>query len=511
MSTPPPYLPPEPPASHGTPPGVPPVPPAAPKGNTGSDFFRWVRGLGTTRSSDRWIGGVAGGIAARLGVDPLLVRGVFFVAAMLGGAGFVLYGLAWALLPEPDGRIHVQQLLRGHFDSAIVGSALFVIAGIGPSNAIDAPWGDGAFWGALRGIGWLVTIGLLIWLFTSRRTEMTGWWKNVAAQGTVTQDPAGPGAAGGPAAGPAGTPGASGASGASGATGPSAPGTVGPHSSGAIVDPSAVPNPLAVPPASSAWGSPATFSATSASVGDTTQDQGFGANATASSAVVMTKPKPAKVKPTGPGRRTIAVVIGLSILAVAGVLLATRTGLIEADWKPLAFSAVLVIIGLGIVISGLRGRTSGTLGFLAIVTAITLTSSGVLPPDWTVSYSVGDRDYAWTERADAATGVDLGAGNATVDLTSVPLTSEPLTVPIHVGAGEVTVILPDDAAVLTTVDVRAGEITWEADGEVSEVSGSWTGQHEEQRSAGLADDGEAQLIVEVRLNAGNVTIQGENS
>ena len=113
MSTPPPYLPPEPPASHQAPPGTPYVPATPGKGAAGSEFFRWVRGLGTTRSSDRWIGGVAGGVAARLGVDPLLVRGVFFVAALLGGAGFVLYGIAWALLPEPDGRIHLQQLLRG--------------------------------------------------------------------------------------------------------------------------------------------------------------------------------------------------------------------------------------------------------------------------------------------------------------------------------------------------------------------------------------------------------------
>lgn len=505
MSTPPPYLPPEPPASHQAPPGTPYVPATPGKGAAGSEFFRWVRGLGTTRSSDRWIGGVAGGVAARLGVDPLLVRGVFFVAALLGGAGFVLYGIAWALLPEPDGRIHLQQLLRGHFDSAIVGSALFVIAGIGPSNAIDPPWGEGAFWVGLRGVGWVVTIGLLIWLFTSRRTEMTQWWKSVSHNPT--------GSPGSPGSDPTVAPGQTAPFGQAdpfaSATPPTSP--VPSYAEGA--DPSAVPSPLGTPSAASAWGSPASFGATSASTGDPVQDQGYGYGpASSPSAVVATKkPKPAKAKPTGPGRRTVAVVIALAILAVAAILLGSRNGLINQDWKPIAIGAVLVILGLGIVITGLRGRTSGTLGFLAIVAVIAAPSAGWMPEEWNVSYSVGDRDYAWTSRTDAAAGLDLGAGNAVIDLTNVPLTSEPLTVPISVGAGEVTVILPSDAKVLTDVDIRAGEITWETEGEREESNGSWTGSHEQQRLGGFEDDADAQLIVEVRLNAGNVTIQGESS
>jgi phage shock protein C len=51
------------------------------------------------------IGGVAGGLAVYLDVDPTAVR-IGFVAAslLLGGLGGpVLYALAWAILPE-DGR-----------------------------------------------------------------------------------------------------------------------------------------------------------------------------------------------------------------------------------------------------------------------------------------------------------------------------------------------------------------------------------------------------------------------
>lgn len=73
-----------------------------------ASFFASVRRTGLTRTPDRWIGGVASGLALRLGVDALLVRAAFGVLALVSGAGLVLYALAWALLPEQsDGRIHL--------------------------------------------------------------------------------------------------------------------------------------------------------------------------------------------------------------------------------------------------------------------------------------------------------------------------------------------------------------------------------------------------------------------
>jgi signal transduction histidine kinase len=55
------------------------------------------------RSRDnRVLLGVAGGIGERLGVDPILVRIAFALLAVAGGAGVLLYLLAWALSVEPD-------------------------------------------------------------------------------------------------------------------------------------------------------------------------------------------------------------------------------------------------------------------------------------------------------------------------------------------------------------------------------------------------------------------------
>src|SRR5689334_14083309 len=56
--------------------------------------------LRRTVGPDRKIGGVAGGLARHLDVDPLLVRVLLVVLALFGGAGLVLYLALWLFVPE---------------------------------------------------------------------------------------------------------------------------------------------------------------------------------------------------------------------------------------------------------------------------------------------------------------------------------------------------------------------------------------------------------------------------
>ncbi len=53
----------------------------------------------TRHPHDRVVAGVAAGLAARIGVDPVLVRLAFGVLALALGVGLLLYGMLWALLP----------------------------------------------------------------------------------------------------------------------------------------------------------------------------------------------------------------------------------------------------------------------------------------------------------------------------------------------------------------------------------------------------------------------------
>lgn len=129
----------------------PPVPPGMPTRT--ERFFSWVRGFGIVRI-DGWLGGVCAGIAARLRIDPIIVRGVVVVAAVVGLPMFLLYAIAWALLPGLDRRIHLQEALRGRWDSAMTGIVILTLIALVPV----LPWFWNLFfwplWGFATGSGY---------------------------------------------------------------------------------------------------------------------------------------------------------------------------------------------------------------------------------------------------------------------------------------------------------------------------------------------------------------------
>lgn len=49
---------------------------------------------------DRHVAGVAGGLGRHLGIDPTILRVAFVVLVFFGGAGLLLYGALWLLVPE---------------------------------------------------------------------------------------------------------------------------------------------------------------------------------------------------------------------------------------------------------------------------------------------------------------------------------------------------------------------------------------------------------------------------
>lgn len=54
----------------------------------------------TRSTDDRWLGGVCGGLAEYTGLDPVIVRLVTALAALVGGTGVLAYLLAWVLIPK---------------------------------------------------------------------------------------------------------------------------------------------------------------------------------------------------------------------------------------------------------------------------------------------------------------------------------------------------------------------------------------------------------------------------
>jgi phage shock protein PspC (stress-responsive transcriptional regulator) len=114
-------------------------------------MFSTLRGFGLRRNTDdRWLAGVCSGIADRMGIDPLIVRGALIVLLFVGGIGGLAYLVAWALLPDQNGRILAEEALHGNG----WGIALLVVIGIALiSNISDRWW----LWTIL------VPVGLLVW------------------------------------------------------------------------------------------------------------------------------------------------------------------------------------------------------------------------------------------------------------------------------------------------------------------------------------------------------------
>ncbi len=62
-----------------------------------------IRDLGRIRRTvgpERKVAGVAGGLARHLDIDPIILRVGFVVLVFFGGAGLLLYGACWLLVPE---------------------------------------------------------------------------------------------------------------------------------------------------------------------------------------------------------------------------------------------------------------------------------------------------------------------------------------------------------------------------------------------------------------------------
>ena len=75
--------------------------------------FNAIRGLGFRRGPSRLVGGVAGGIAAALGLNVWLARLLVLVSFLLPVVGIGLYLVIWVLTPWQDGSIPLERLIRG--------------------------------------------------------------------------------------------------------------------------------------------------------------------------------------------------------------------------------------------------------------------------------------------------------------------------------------------------------------------------------------------------------------
>ena len=444
-------------------------PQPGPQGGSTHRFFDSLRGSGLMRTNERWIAGVAGGVAHRFDLDPTLVRCVWVVLSLFAGVGLVLYGLAWALLPEEsDGRIHLEEALSGRFNAGLAGAIGMTIIGMSTFGSGFIPnWyvheaGTAGIAAALWPLFWLGLIVLAI-VFLIRSAQNRSANRKAARGHRGPQPwqtyPAGaaqaPGSRPGSQAGPAGQAGGfTPAAGSASAWDSSTPGSGAP-----------------------AFNQPAG--------GPSWQNRSYRQYPSYQQPPVPTRP--ARPRRPGPGSSLSLAVLGLGLLTAAGVWYATATrhlGLLQGQF--ILVGILVALLGAGIVVSGLRRRHGGwmtVLGWpvLFVVAIPALATASIVPtslarmPFETLrnATTASSSTVTWQELTASASGGSVtrnkDIGDLTLDLRGMPATEagKLSTITAHLDVGTLRIKTDTDQRVEVRTDVDMGAID-------SQVARAWT-------------------------------------
>lgn len=375
-----------------------------------------LRSLWRTRPvrtpDDSRIAGVCGGFGRRYGVDPVLFRVAFVIAALWGGAGVFLYALMWLLLRSAGDEVSSGEALlgKGRASGSKVTAVVLVVVVL-----LSAPTFGGSGETLLLGAGFLMVAAMLAgWYGLHRRTPEppAGWAEVSAVRPSAARGPdASRGRAPATGAGPWRAPGASQEPG----SGPGAP-------FGPPVPPSW--DPLGAAPF--AWDLP---------------EPGLA---------------PAPVEPTRPRSRLTKVTLGLALIATAVATgLSTLGGFTWLETTRIAAIALAVVAG-GLLVGAVTRRGYGLLvvagplvGFVLLALSVQVPTGG-----WE---TIGDERVEITSPAQLDTPVTHEVGTVTVDMRELELDRD-RSYSITNEVGEVRVLLPDGLAVQADCRTEIGSV-----------------------------------------------------
>lgn len=381
--------------------------------------------------------GVAAGLGAYFGLDPVFFRIAFLMLAFAGGSGVLLYGIGWLVIPAAaPGQTTGRQVAPPSDRTAQwVGIGLIVAAVFWLTGPFDA--GGPALW-ALA----LIAIGVMLFREDAHR-------RSREAAGGGSPD-------GGTAAGwsPAG----------------SAPG-------GSSVEPGAGGPPAGAPPSS---GTPTETPGDDDAVDDEEavleeaarlrerELQGWSAGGWEAGGPPSGGGPPdtnwarAPQVPPAPGPAPRRSILGRGTLGVALVavgILALAENLSGALAVPPATYAAMVmaIVGGGLLVGAWWGRARGLIP-VGLLLLPFLAAASLFPfgPPW--DGSVGERAWHPTGIEDVRDEYELGAGQLLVDLSEVDFAGHERTVSASVGLGQLEVVVPEGVDVTVNASTGAGEL-----------------------------------------------------
>jgi hypothetical protein len=384
-------------------------------------------------------------LGRHLGVDPVVFRILFVVFSFVGGLGLLAYAAAWLFVP-PEGKdqSEAHRMLSGDnpWMAALmaIGLGLGVIATVSAlSNGLSGMWPMWLLAGAVFAVlVWRGDVKLGRYLTFGQTQQPPTWWQQPVRAGAPSQEAE---------------------EGAEGAEG------------GAEPRDEVPPQYTAAPPAAVAGGGP---------------DGGPAASGNR---------RPERARRRGYGGLVLA-----SLLAVAGALgVLNAAGAISLTWLS-GGALVLLLLGAGMVIGGLFGKTTGLVpvGLVLAIPLIALTAIGV-----PLHGAVGDADWAPATAADVRPVYQIGIGDGNLDLShAVPGPGHTLRVSTQIGIGDLHITLP--ANVRVQVQAHDGVGSLEA-GDTLNTS-RWNVNEDFVMPAGAASP-QGTILLVVNVGVGDVNLE----
>jgi hypothetical protein len=199
------------------------------------------------------------------------------------------------------------------------------------------------------------------------------------------------------------------------------------------------------------------------------------------------------------------VAVGLALVAYGVLTWLGDTVGYHGDHVVVATAGALAALGLVVLGLGIAGWRAGFVGFLAVCAVLLTAALSVVPTGVRVGGEVGDQ--FWQPVAVGSdTSFRLAAGNARLDLGALPTTGlTGRTIPVSIGAGNLTIVVPQDRTVDLRTHVGAGNITFPA--------GVGTGSRQESGTdvsrQAVIGSGPAEVTVDARVGIGQITVVRE--
>lgn len=350
--------------------------------------------------SGRVVAGVAAGIGRRYGIDPVIVRVVFVVSAIYGGAGVLAYLLGWLFLAVEDDEASPFEAMIGRGRSsmsrgltivlciALIPAANFAVFGGHFSTAAGAIVLAGALYLLHRSRGHLGTVG-----WAGPTTAANAGGQTVTDDTRTDQTPT--------------------------------------DQTGPVED--AVPTTRTEPPAWDPLGA-------------------------APFAWDLPEPTPATPEPAPtPAPRRRRSRIGLMVL---GLVFVTGASLIAlsggSGWLSGAHIAGLLtaVTGVGLIISAFL---HGGRGLITLAVVLSLAGFALTTTHYHGWHGASDETFRPTSVEQVRPLYDLSAGNLRLDLTGLP-SSGHVNTDVNLGVGNLTVVVPQDAEVHATCSASLGQV-----------------------------------------------------